>query len=370
MLDLTDQLRRYADAADARAGEVDPTPIHPAAKRVPSSSRRRVLAAAAAVAVIAGTGILFANRNRSEIITTPADLADGECPSPRDDGAHVGDLRLALPWATSADLTLSTEDRVTYVLDRGGSREVHLTLADFGSEPTDPATKLPNGFPRTTVSLCDPFGGSTPTELPAAVIAPGESLAPGASLQFHPGGRWTVGMYAGQQSEVTVEDLGRIAAGMSWPAPAAPANTCDSLSGSGTESLTVTALPADYQPESPASTVVPAGATAAAEQYFRRDDGHTISVLWFSADDPASVIRTATGDLTDDRAEQQGIPGCLQVSGASSGWRHGEVQVLVRRVPDGVIVAGQFGTGDGWVVTGGAETTTAEVLSVASGLRP
>jgi hypothetical protein len=372
MPDLTDQLRRYADAAEERVGDVELSPAPTATPPVPGRLHRRLLAAAAAVTLLAaGAGLFVTGRDRDQVLTTPAAPAGGECPAPPDRGARIGDLRLALPWVASADLVLSTDERVTYVLDRGKLREVQLTVADFGVEPTDPATNLPNGFARTTVSVCDPFAGSERTQLPAAIISSGGTQESSASLQFHPGGRWTVTMFGGERSEITVDDLAAIAAGMSWSSPNELGATCDAVSTAGTGSLTVTHLPAGHQPESPpAATVAPASATAAVEHYFRRDDGQTISVLWFSADDPASVIRAATGDLIDGQADQRGIAGCLPVSGAYPGWRDGEIQVLVRRTPAGVIAAGQFGTNDGWVVTGGAETSEDEVLAVASGLRP
>jgi hypothetical protein len=368
MLDLIDQLRRYADAAEHHVHVLDES-THALVPPTRDRSRRRLLAAAATIALlVVGSGALLLG-DLDQVVTTPATLSPEECPA-ASPSARVDDLRIALPWAAPTDLMLSTDERTTFVVDRAGPREMQITVADFGAEATDPAAKLPNGFPRTTVSLCDPFGGPAPTQLPAAIISSGDAQGSGASLQFHPGGRWTVSLVAGDQSELTVDDLVAVARGLSWAAPNPAATSCESVPVEGTASLTVTYLPPDHQPESPPdATTVPVGATAAVEQYFRRDDGQTISVLWFSADDPASVIRAATGDLVDGQAEQRGIAGCLPVSGAYPGWRDGEIQVLVRRTPAGVIAAGQFGA-DGWVVTGGAETTEAEVLAVASGLRP
>jgi hypothetical protein len=369
MPDLIDQLRRYADGAEHHVHVLDES-THALVPPTRDRSRRRLLAAAATIALlVVGSGALLL-RDAEQVVTTPATPSTGECPA-SSDRAEVDDLRVALPFAASTDLILSTGQRTTLVVDRAGPREVQITVADFGVEAADPAANLPNGFPRTAVSLCDPFGGPAPTQLPAAIISSGDATGSGASLQFHPGGRWTVSLIAGEQSELTVEDLVAVAGGMTWAAPNPAATSCESVRGDGTQSLTVTYLPPDHQPESPPdATTVPAGATAAVEQYFRRDDGQTISVLWFSADDPASVIRAATGDLVDGQAEQLGIAGCLPVSGAYPGWRDGEIQVLVRRTPAGVIAAGQFGANDGWVVTGGTETTEAEVLAVASGLRP
>jgi hypothetical protein len=361
MDDLTDQLHRYADAAEERAAELDVELTATTGTDRPVAGRhrhRRLLAAAAAVAVVAaGAGVFLIGQDDHRVSTTPTEPGVGDCPAPGEDGPRIGDLRMALPWVTSADLILSTEDRVTYVLGRGGPRQVRIALADFGGEPEDPGAPLPGGFPRTTVSVCDPFAGSTPTELPAAVISPH------TALEFHPGGRWTVSMYADAQSEVTTEDLKAIAAGMSWPSTQRPVDTCAAV-GQGTPSVTITDLPDGAALEGDGLSARFGGTGEGLTQFTRLDSGAAIDVAWFGSVDPPAMIRSAVGDDVEDAT----VAGCVPTGDGT--WTEGEVPVVIARTADRIIVAGQLDDDEAWMVTGSDGATEAQVLQVARGLRP
>lgn len=362
MDDLTDQLHRYADAAEERAGELDVERTGTTGTAAPATGRhqrRRLLAAAAAVVLLAASaGVVLVGRDDGQVRTTPAEPGVGDCPAPRDDGARIGDLRMALPWVTSADLILSTEDQVTIVLGRGGPRQVRVALTDFRDEPSDPATHLPGTFPRTTVSMCDPFAGSAPTELPAAVISPH------SALQFHPGGRWTVSLYADEQSDVTTEDLRAIAAGMSWPATRDSADSCAAITGTGTASVTITDLPDGAALEGDGLSARFGGTGEGLAQFIRLDSGAAIDVAWFGSMDPAEVIRSYAGE----DVEQATVAGCVSTDDGT--WTDGEIDVVIARPTDRIIVAGRIGDDETWTVTGSDGATEAQVLQVARGLRP
>lgn len=368
MDDLTDQLRRYADAAethltDVRAGR----PELPVGPDRPSSSIRVLAAASVAVVLLGAVGAFLIGTGDEQLRTAPVDPggvdgpAAGDCPTPRSDAPRVSDVQFALPWVASADLQLSTDERVQVVIDPGGPREVTVGLSDFGDPTSDPESPLPRGFPRTTVSLCDPFAGAAATTLlPAAIIEPL------TSLQFHPGGTWTVNLWSGPGTDITNDDLREIAAGMSWPAPSGPTGTCDAVAGSGTGSLTISHLPDGFQPEAQVDEAIAPGGTAdVVEHFFRDDDLATLGVSWFAAADPSAVIRAATGE----DADQVTITGCVLESGGV-GWTEGPVQVSISRGPDRVVAAGQLEPGEGWIVVGADGTTEREVLEVAEGLRP
>lgn len=364
MDDVTDQLRRYADAA-ARAADHRVELDAPATGRRNRPARRGWVAVAAAVAVLAGgAGVVLLGGDGDTVRTAPAGPTDGECPTPRPDGAHLGDLRIAVPWVTSADRQLATQDRLLLVLDRDGPREVQITVTDVGGPAADPGAPPGPGFAPTTVTTCDPFAGETRTELDAGVIEPH------TALMFRPGGRWVVNLFADDDSEVTLEELRSLAAGMSWPAPYEPDGPCRDV---GTGSLTITTLPDDFQPEAPAQPRVLSGVDESVAHHFRRSDDATIDVIWFAAHDVDGTLSSVLmGDAT--------VPGRTFASGPAAvrgcvrdgdRWMEGTLDATVHRRTEQTVVAfGALDDGQGWAVIGSNGASEADVLEVAGGLRP
>lgn len=370
MDELSEQLRRYADAAAARTSDA-PVPLSaPAAQPKRSLGARRTwLAAAAAVVLVVGAaGVVVLGDDGEGVQSTPAGPGGAECATPRSDGARIGDLTMALPWVSSADRQLATEDRLLIVLDRNGPREVQVQISDLGPVGGgDPASGPADGFGATTVTVCDPFGDGSRTELPATVIEPFTSVF------FHLGERWTVELFVPDESELDLEDLRAIAAGMSWPDPGDSEGPCREA---GTGSLTITTLPDDFQPESPEQAwVLDPSVTDSVVQHFRRSDGARIDVIWFAAPDPAQVLTALRGDVAGPGVDGESRPeadrtlvtGCVPEAGR---WVHGPVETLVQLGSQHVLAAARTGAEQGWVVIGSNGTDRAEVLEVAAGLRP
>lgn len=86
MDDLTDQLHRYADAAEERAGELDVERTGTTGTAAPATGRhqrRRLLAAAAAVVLLAASaGVVLVGRDDDQVRTTRRSPASATAPHP------------------------------------------------------------------------------------------------------------------------------------------------------------------------------------------------------------------------------------------------------------------------------------------------
>ena len=83
MVDLTDQLRRYADAADQRAAGLDPDLTSTTSTSTGHRDHRRLLAAAAAVVLLAASaGVVLVGRDDDQVRTTRRSPASATAPHP------------------------------------------------------------------------------------------------------------------------------------------------------------------------------------------------------------------------------------------------------------------------------------------------
>lgn len=383
---IEEQLRRYADAAEA---SLPSTPPAVATNR--RRTTRPFFAAAAVVALLAGTfGVytLASDRGDPEPLRSDGTVAAPEvCPG---HGAPVGaqpwDMRHALPFvATSDELTSSAGDSgpsFTRTFRTGDGGRFQVTVSTAGDADSSSGLFQQHTSVRpVTVLMCDPSSTADGPRIEMHGLSTRYERS--ATFSVPLGNGWTLVVTTDTPELVTATMLEQVAAGTYWPrwdtttggGPAtsivattevttdASGGSCeDAPAVSEIQGMRVTHLPEGFTPMSdPARSEggpLDTETSGAWVQDFVDPEGRSIRVMNFWSDDPPGYALAVHDGAPTEAVVIERCPGVVA-----------PVDATLSETSGRIVLTGQDWGHGGFVVHGGPGVTHEQVLEVASGLR-